>query len=143
MGTRLILAAIFAWLGSNGQTAGNDTLRTMQYSSRPEEAAIKWQDDVRAKLTGLLKVTDLIQERGTVAFNPVKITSEDKGSYVMQEIEINSTRNRRMRIVITMPHHNEGPHAAVVCVHGHGGKLYSVYDRNSIYKGFEIGRAHV
>jgi hypothetical protein len=136
MGTRLIFAAIFAWLGSNGQPGSNDTLRTMQYSGRPEEAAIQWQDGVRAKLTNLLKVTDLIQERGTVAFNPVKISSEDKGSYVMQEIEINSTHGRRMRIVLTMPHPNEGPHAAVVCVHGHGGKLYSVYESNSIYKGF-------
>jgi len=136
MRTRLILAAIIAGLWSNGQPAGNDTLRTMRYYSRPEEAAIQWQDELRAKLIGLLNMSDLVLQEGTIPFDPVIITSQDKGSYIMQEIEINATHDRRMRIVLTLPGYVEGPGPAVVCIHGHGGKLNSVFDRNSIYKGF-------
>lgn len=137
MGSRLIFAAIFAWLGSSGaQPACNDTLRSMQYTGRSEVAAIQWQDEVRSQLLGLLKLTDLVQEGGTIALNSVIISSDDKGSYVLQEMEINPTPGRRMRIVLTLPKHKEGPYPAVVCVHGHGGKLYSVYEKSSIYKGF-------
>jgi len=66
----------------------------------------------------------------------VEISSENKGDYLLKEIEFNSTRTRRIRVYLTCPLNSTGPWPAVVCLHGHGGKPLSVYDRESPYKAF-------
>ncbi len=116
--------------------AAGDSLRTMKYSSRSAEKALEWQRDLRAKFGGLLGVDDLLADREIAPLNPREILSEDKGDYLLKEIEINSTPNRRIRVIVTVPLKTPGPWPAVVCIHGHGGSLYSVYDRATPYKGF-------
>jgi len=43
--------------------------------------------------------------------------------------------------VLTLPVHRKGPYPAVVCIHGHGGSRHSVYDVESIYRGFATALA--
>ena len=54
--------------------------------------------------------------------------------YRVQEIEINSTPGRRIRIIVTTPVSQNGPRPAVVCIGGHGSDLYSPYDANVVAK---------
>jgi hypothetical protein len=121
---------------ANNLFAVSDTLRTMKYSSRVESAAIKWQNEVRSRLLGLLKLDDLVSLHTNNTLNPKELSSVDKGDYTLREVEINSTPGRRIRVVITFPKHTAGPWPAVICIHGHGGQSLSVYDKGSIYKGF-------
>lgn len=129
----LAFALIFLVLGtsSNGQAG-----RSEKYSSRSAKKAQIWQTEVRAKLSGLLNIDDLLAREKSLPLNPNEIRSEDKGDYLLKEIEINSTANRRIRVLVTFPLLTHGPWPAVVCLHGHGGKPNSVYDKTSIYKGF-------
>jgi len=113
-----------------------DSLRALQYTSRGPDDAALWQQELRSNLFNLMKLDDLLSEKNNIPFNPDEILVEDKGTYLLKEIEINSTPGRRIRVIVTIPKQSEGPFPAVVCIHGHGGKLYSVYEENSIYKGF-------
>jgi len=131
----LLIAFLFALFVN--ETAGiDDPLRTLKYTSRSTKEATIWQSNLRIKLFELLTMEDLLIERNSIALNPEEILSQDKGQYLMKEIEFNSTKDRRIRVILTIPKNTQGPWPAVVSIHGHGGKSLSVYDKASIYKGF-------
>lgn len=132
----LILLIIFLFCIGNASSAGTDTLRTMKYSSRSLIAAMDWQENVRHRLYGLLKLDELLSGRESIALNPKELNSQDKGAYLLKEVEINSTPGRRIRLIVTFPKNSTGPWPAVVCIHGHGGKDRSVYEKESNFKGF-------
>lgn len=129
----LAFALIFLVQGTIG-VAQNQ--RSMKYSSRSAKKAEIWQKEVRAKLSGLLNIDDLLATGKSIPLNPNEISSENKGDYLLKEIEINSTPARRIRVLVTFPLLTNGPWPAVVCIHGHGGKPNSVYDKESPYKAF-------
>jgi esterase/lipase len=108
----------------------------MGYSARSSETAGIWQDEVRSALFDLLMLDHLLHDRQNIPINPEEISSEDKGEFLLKEMEIQSTLDRRIRVLVTVPKHTAAPWPAVVCIHGHGGKLHSVYEKNSPYNGF-------
>jgi dienelactone hydrolase len=73
--------------------------------------------------------------------NPQEIRAENRGDYLLKEIEFNSTLTRRIRVTVTFPLLTKGPWPAVVCMHGHGGKPLSVYEMDSPYKAFAAALA--
>jgi len=109
--------------------------RTMKYSPRSAKAAVAWQEQVRRHLFTLLKMEDWLATRTSLPLAPKTISQQDSGSYTLFEMEIQSTEQRRIPLLLTIPH-GKGPFPAVVCIHGHGGNRRSVYDTASIYKGF-------
>jgi len=125
-------------------------LRTMKYAPRPQADAATWQQDVRAKLWPLLKLDDLVASHAAIALHPTQISSEKKKGYELQEIEINSTLTRRIKVLVARPTQASSAEAgnaqvsarpAVVCIHGHGGNRRIVYDPNSLYRGFAAALA--
>jgi len=108
----------------------------MRYTSRPHADAAVWQQEVRAKLWPLLKLDDLVASRATIALNPTQLSSEKKEGYDLQEIEINSTPTRRIKVLVARPEQTGPARPAVVCIHGHGGNRRIVYDPKSLYRGF-------
>jgi dienelactone hydrolase len=105
--------------------------RTMKYTSRAASEAKTWQKNVRARLSRLLKIDDLILMKGSIAFCPEELSFEDKGTYSVRELEINSTLHRRIRIVVSVPSLRGEPLPAVVCLGGHGSNQYSPYDQHT------------
>jgi dienelactone hydrolase len=134
----LILALIFLVMGSS---AYSQKLRSMKYSTRSARLAENWQKEVRAKLATLLNINDLLANGRDIPLNPAEIRMENKGDYLLKEIEINSTANRRIRVIVTFPLLTNGPWPAVICIHGHGGKPLSVYEMESPYKAFATALA--
>jgi len=145
-------------------SAGDEpALRGMKYTSRSLAQAAAWQQDVRAKLWPLLKLDDLIADRASIALNPTQISAEKKDGYELQEIEINSTPTRRIKVLVARPAAKTGTVAdqpdrglhpssaipsapvssrpAVVCIHGHSGTRRIVYDADSLYRGFAAALA--
>jgi hypothetical protein len=114
--------------------AASGRLRTMRYTPRSPAAAKAWQDTVRARLATLLKIDDLQQSREAIPLTPKELSSREKGSYVVKELEISSTANRRIRILATIPTSGQGLCPAVVCIGGHGSDLYSPYDEQTVSK---------
>ncbi len=106
--------------------------RSMKYTSRSADDASAWQREVRAELFQQLKMDDLIRKRDLIPLSPKELSRADRGTYHVNEIEINSTLSRRIRIVVTMPHIGDRLAPAVVCVGGHGSSLYSPYDSQTI-----------
>jgi len=116
--------------------AVENPMRTMKYASQSKKNAVKWQNKLRSELFNILKMDDILSNREKITFNPQEILIEDKGKYLQKEIEINSTKTRKIKVILTIPKGGKGPYPAVVSIHGHGGKINSVYDKTSIYKGF-------
>ena len=70
------------------------------------------------------------------------VWSEKKKGYELQEIEINSTPTRRIKVLVARPMApGATAHPAVVCIHGHGGNRQIVHDPNSLYRGFAAALA--
>ncbi len=118
--------------GEAGQDIG--TLRTMKYTTRPAREAKVWQNNVRAQLSSRLKIDDLRRSREAIPLKPKELSSVDKGSYTVRELEISSTTSRRIRIIVTVPTSRKGPCPAVVCMGGHGSDLYSPYEEKTVSK---------
>jgi len=151
---RIIMVTAFAFLSNSVLLAApkqDHTIpqqRSMRYTSRPKGDAETWQKNVRARLFQLLRMDNSLQGRNSIPFGVKELYRADKGTYHIMEVEINSTSNRRIRIVVTIPNSKDKPVPAVVCIGGHGSNLYSLYDpktiagqrprkqSDSIYRGF-------
>ncbi len=99
----VVCTACTCWLLTNKATAGEGDLRTWKYAPREKAQAILCQKEQRAKLVRLLKIEDLLSRNAENPLNPKTLSSEDKGKYVIHEMEINSTPTRRIEIVLTLP----------------------------------------
>jgi len=113
----------------------------MAYTSRPKNEAIAWQKAVKEKLLHLLKLDDLVSRKIQIPFSPKVLFRKDGGKYTLQEIEINTTPGRRMKVLLTLPKGLKGPYPGVVCIHGHSSNRYAVYDAASGYRGFATALA--
>ena len=111
-------------------------LRTLKYSTRSAKKAVLWQEEVRNRMTSLLNLDDLLAQRTSIPLDLKEIRSENKGDYLLREVEISSTASRRIRLLVTYPLLSTGPWPAVICFHGHDGKPASVYDPNPPYLAF-------
>ena len=118
-------------------------LRKMKYSSRSPNLAEDWQGELRKELFKILKLDDLLLIKNTIPMDQKIISSRENEKYIIQEIKINSTPGRRISVIITVPKNFTGTRPAVVCVHGHGGNRYTVYNPVSIYMGFAAKLAEI
>jgi dienelactone hydrolase len=131
----IINFSFFSILTCIAKTPSQDTssdLRTAKYSSRSPNEALAWQNDLRTKLSRLLKIDDLITQKPSIPLNPHELLTHDKESFTIKELEINSTPNRRIRIILTLPRDAKAPYPAVVCLGGHGSNLYSPYHASTV-----------
>lgn len=110
--------------------------RTMRYTSRSAQDAVTWQRELRRQLLRLLMLDDLVSTKEQIALDPVILSTDQKEGYLLQEVELNITAQRRITSVVTLPQNGAAPSPAVVCIHGHGGVRHDVYDSPSIYRGF-------
>jgi hypothetical protein len=114
----------------------------MRFGSETRADAQKWQQEARRTVFELLKMADLQATRApggeAIPFADKELRSEDRGKYVWSEREIRSTKTRPIKVVVTIPKDSRPGEKlpAVVCIHGHGGDRYIVYDRKGIYGGF-------
>ncbi|MHC4228723.1 MAG: alpha/beta hydrolase family protein, partial [Planctomycetota bacterium] len=106
----------------------------MKYTSRSADDAKSWQSNVRAELSQLLKIDDLVRTKDAILLEPEVLFSADRHTYRVRELEINSTSTRRIRLVVTIPTVHRGSLPAVVCMGGHGSSLYSPYDKSTVAK---------
>ena len=106
-------------------------LRSMKYTPRAKDQAIAWQKQLRSRIAVLLKMDDLVSGKSPIPFAPKTLSSEKREKYILHEMEINSTKNRRMKIVLTLPANLKGPFPAVVAIGGHGSKRRSCHDGDS------------
>ncbi len=111
-------------------------LRKMKYTPRSPIKAQEWQRELRTELFKIIKLDDLLLIKDTIPLDQKIKSSRETEKYMIQEIKINSTPGRRISVIITIPKNIKGMRPAVVCVHGHGGKRYTVYNPVTIYTGF-------
>jgi len=131
---RMRLLVPLSLISIGATTSSASELRTMKYAPRSAAEAKAWQTDVRARLFTALKLEDLVRDGKSITLDPKRLSSTDRGSYRVDEVEINSTAGRRIRIIVTTPALQNGPRPAVVCIGGHGSDLYSPYDANTVAK---------
>ncbi len=122
-----VCVACTCWWFTGETIAGEDNLRTMQYTSRAEQPAMLWQKELRSELVRLLKMDDLISRKTSTPFHPKALLSETREKYLFQEFELNSTSDRRIKVVLTLPTNLKGHFPAVVVIGGHGGTRRTCY----------------
>jgi len=131
VGVVLAYTVFTCWLPAGEVIAGEKEeqkdLRIMRYTPRAKDRAIVWQKELRSKIIRLLKMDDLVSGKARIPLRPKTISSENRGKYVFHEMEIQSTRARSMKIVLTMPTNLKGPFPAVVAIAGHSGTRHSCY----------------
>lgn len=116
--------------------AEDDTLRQLRIPdpSVGKDAVIGWQGKVRSELLKRLSLPSI----KPVSFNEKKIKEKKHDGWKFEEIEIQSTLQRRIQIGLAVPMQIESKKfPAVVCIHGHGGNRYSAFEKKpSPYHGF-------
>ena len=88
-------------LERDGDPESTVGIRTRRYTRRSREAAALWQRELRADLLRLLRLERLVGKKRLL--ESVVIHSEKKGTYVLEEVEIQSTQARRIRALVTRP----------------------------------------
>ena len=131
----LPLFSVTLWLCSTAMVAAMPQ-REMRYRHRSKPAAQAWQKQLRQDLFDNLLLQDLAERSHRCALLPAKVAEQASAGYHMMHMEIQATPGRRIPVLLTRPSQGPGPFPAVVCVHGHGGDRRSVYDAQTIYKGF-------
>src|SRR5262249_6840027 len=136
----LILLALAAFGAVT--TASDPKPPKLRFAADTRSAAERWQVESRKTVFVLLKLTDLQATRATggeaIPFGAKELRAEDRGKYTWSQLELNSTPARRIKVLLTVPKGGKPGEKfpAVVCIHGHGGDRYIVYDPKSIYHGF-------
>lgn len=130
--------ALLCCLFAMDAMAGEENLRSMKYASGTQQDAAAWQKELRVRLIELLKMDDLVSRKKHISFDTRTDLSERRDNYTFEEMEINSTPGRRIKIVLTRPTDQEGPVPAVLFVAGHGGTRHSCYEAGRGY--FQVGR---
>ncbi len=131
----LVVLVLSSWF--NAPLFAQDVpLREKAYSSRSKSNAAEWQSELRSELFSLLNLNDLMLIKEKPKLNPSVIKTGDSTSYCIKELEINSTDTRRIRLVLTIPKTARKDLPAIVCIAGHGGDRYTVYNNHKIYKSF-------
>ncbi|MBN1591378.1 MAG: acetylxylan esterase [Pirellulales bacterium] len=136
IGVVFVYAVCACWLVTGGVVAGEKKLRSMKYTPRTKQQAVAWQRALRPRLFRLLRMDDLVARKTPIPFGPKIVSSKREKGYLLQEVEINSTPTRRMKIMLTVPTDLEGRLPAVVCIAGHGGTRRSCYDSDDYYRRF-------
>ena len=107
----------------------------IEYTSR-EQQVIAWQKGVRTKLSRLLKIDDLISSKPFPQLDPIIRSSKQWKNFTFFELEINSTAERRIKVVFTIPTDSKGPFPAVVVIGGHGCTRHTCYTDKRGYHSF-------
>ena len=130
----LVCIACSFWWFANEAIAGEGNQRTLKYTSREKPQAMLWQKELRKKLVRILKMEDLLSRKSKNPLNPKTLSSQDKGKYVLHEMEINSTPARRIKIVLTLPTKLQGPFPGILAIAGHGGTRHTCYTKASYHR---------
>ena len=102
-------------------------LRSRKYTPGTKKEAILWQKKLRASLARLMKMEDLIAQDSPLPLNSTTSSSEDRGKFILHEMEIDSTPGNRIKLILTVPKVVTGTCPAVVAIAGHSGTRHSCY----------------
>ena len=121
--------------------ATNSPMPNFSFANKKSEITI-WQKTLRTELLKALKLTHLFSIKKTIPLNINIINSEKNEFWQSQEISLQSTKTRKIRVKLTTPLKEKESYPAIVAIHGHGGSKESVYDKSSQYKGFATDLAN-
>jgi len=110
--------------------AENADLRQLKiYESTLSKTSFeKWQIEVRKKLANIL----LFPEQKPTDFEVRQIKEDVCERFKLEEYEIQSTFQRRIRVCLAVPLTVESKKfPAVVCIHGHSGNRYTPFEKES------------
>jgi Dienelactone hydrolase family len=132
--------ALVVVTAATSQVSASDVSAKRQFDATNQTERVKWQAESRHLLFDLLKLSNLVKPHdGTISdlpFNVKVLSTTEKPHFIQREIELDSTPTRRIKAVLTSPKGLSGRAPAVVCIHGHGGNRYVVYDASSPYHAF-------
>lgn len=108
-----------------------------RFQATTETDARAWQAESRKFLADALKLDGVPGTTKPPAFNEKVLRTSRQEEFTWSELELDASRGRRMKAVFTVPiGDTPKKFPAVVCVHGHGGSRFIVYDPLSLYRGF-------
>ena len=111
----------------------------MAFAAETPEAARQWQADVRARLFGCMRMTDLVADAAVREVRVEESRTLELGGAALEELTFRSTPGRKIRVIAGKPAEGAPPWPAVICLHGHGGTRATPFDgEKPIYKQFGV-----
>lgn len=107
----------------------------LPFTATDRQSAMAWQQEGRQRLFELVAAQ---APRRSLEEQPLDFrleASEDRGDYVLHHASFQCNDGQRRPCLWTMPKH-EGPHPAMLCLHGHAGSAEEVFDANATYLSF-------
>lgn len=141
-----------AWISGDQSVA--EIKPAYKYVSRPKDAAILWQNDLRTVLAKLLGISEQLSARSssTVPFDVLKLKSEERRgvrsdasgsqtpfSYRIEELRLSKLGFEPVDLILTVPTNVDRPMAAIVLIAGHGSTMHTPFESANGY--YQIGRS--
>ena len=104
----------------------------MPFVAKDADAARDWQGRVRERL---MQIVEAQNPRKEVPLDVEIGEFHDEVGYRKADLHFTSNENTRIEATLTAPK-GDGPLAAILCLHGHGGSREKAWDPHSEYKGF-------
>lgn len=104
----------------------------MPFVAKDADAARDWQGRVRERL---MQIVEAQNPRKEVPLDVEIGKFHDEVGYRKADLHFTSNENTRIEATLTAPK-GDGPFAAILCLHGHGGSREKAWDPHSEYKGF-------
>jgi hypothetical protein len=108
-------------------------MRTGRYQPSDQPQTEAWQKEIRAKLTTLLGIDDLMASRPTLSFDVEEKTTWDVADSTASLLSLRSTPGRMMEAIVTVPKILNGRLPVVVCVGGHGSEIQTTYSNGEAF----------
>ncbi len=120
----------------------NSELRWLRYQNEGQgleekkKLAVIWQQETRRHMLRLLRISDLLEADRRPSLNPAEISQTENDHYSTHVVEINTTHDRRLRLIVTRPKNDEPRHPAIIVLAGHYSELGAVYTEDFMYHRF-------
>ena len=127
-----LLALLIFALATAASAAPEPLERRLRFSARTAPDALKWQRACRAKLFALMMGGG---QPARVPLAPQVLRREvaGNGSYVLEEVTIQSLPGRRAHLWVASPTVRRGRLPVVLAIHGHGGTGEEIVRGQSLY----------
>lgn len=134
--TRVCTASVLAAAVANARAEPTDTKNfQLPFVATNRETALTWQATARQRLLDLVAAQT---PQRTLEEQPIDFKvepAEDRGDYTLCRASFQGNDGQRFPCLWAVPK-GQGPHPAMLCLHGHAGSAENVFDATTVYGGF-------
>lgn len=124
----LVLIALVLTVFTGHCFAQGSNARSMKLEANSVAELGTWQSELRSELFDLMKLSDLVASKQSIAFHLEETSDEKRDGYTLKTLSFQSTKKRRITALLAIPENLKDPAPAVVAVHGHSASMITPFN---------------